>query len=68
MAREAAAAVQPINFAQRDELTLRESRRRWAALLRKVFEVDPLKRPNCATTMRIVAFITKQDIIDRIMQ
>jgi hypothetical protein len=28
LAREAAAAVQPINFAQRDELTLRESRRR----------------------------------------
>jgi len=34
-------------FAEREDLTLRESKRRWAELLRKVLEVDPLLR-NCS--------------------
>ncbi len=67
LAGEAAVAEQPIAFAKREDLTLRESKRRWAELLRKVFEVDPLKCVNCAATMRIVAFITKQDVIDQIL-
>jgi len=67
LAGEAAAAEQPIAFAKREDLTLREAKRRWAELLRKVYEVDPLKCPNCAATMRIAAFITKQDVIDQIL-
>jgi hypothetical protein len=67
LAGEATAAEQPITFAKREDLTLTESKRRWAELLRKVFEVDPLKCSNCAATMRIVAFITKQDVIDQIL-
>jgi hypothetical protein len=57
----------PVAFAEREELSLREARRRWAELLRKVFEVDPLKCPNCAAEMRIVSFITEREIIDRIL-
>ena len=67
LAGEAAAGEQPIVFAEREDLTLRESKRRWAELLRRIIEVDPLKCPNCAATMRIVAFITKQDVIDQIL-
>jgi hypothetical protein len=57
----------PVAFAEREELSLREAKRRWAELLRKVFEVDPLKCPNCAAEMRIVSFITEREIIDRIL-
>ena len=35
----------------------REARRRWAALIRRVFEVDPLTCPKCEGTMRVVSFI-----------
>ena len=48
--------------------TLREARRRWAELLRRIFEVDPLACPRCGTEMRIVAFITDPTTIDRILE
>jgi hypothetical protein len=64
---EANAAEQPVAFAKREDITLRESKRRWAELLRRVYEVDPLKCPNCAAAMRIVAFITKRDVVDQIL-
>ena len=35
----------------------REARRRWAALIRRVFEVDPLTCPKYEGTMRVVSFI-----------
>jgi hypothetical protein len=34
-------------------------RKRWADLLRRVYEVDPLVCPRCASTMRVVGFITE---------
>ena len=48
-------------------LTFREARRRWAELLRHIFEVDPLRCPACGSEMRIVAFITQRAVIDRIL-
>jgi hypothetical protein len=48
-------------------LPLREARRRWAELLRQIFEVDPLRCPQCGSEMRIVAFITQRAVIDRIL-
>jgi hypothetical protein len=35
-------------------------------LLRRIFDVEPLRRPQCAAAMRIVAFITARAMIDRI--
>jgi hypothetical protein len=46
---------------------LSEAGRRWAELLRRIFEVDPLACPRCGEEMRIVAFITEPQIIDRIL-
>jgi hypothetical protein len=57
----------PIVFAEREDLSLREARRRWAELLRKVFEVDPLKCPGCGGEMQIISFITQQNLIDQIL-
>ena len=47
--------------------SLPEARRRWAELLRRIFEVDPLRRSRRAHEMRIVAFITQPRVIDRIL-
>jgi hypothetical protein len=48
-------------------LAWREARRRWAELLRQIFEVDPLRCPACGAAMRIVAVITQRAVIDRML-
>ena len=42
-------------------------RKRWADLLRRVYEVDPLVCPRCTATMRVVGFITEPAQIKRIL-
>jgi hypothetical protein len=39
----------------------------WAAMIRKVYEVDPLVCPKCGGTMKVVAFITEHAVVDRII-
>ena len=39
----------------------------WAAVLRQIFEVDPLVCPRCAGAMRIVACITQAAVIGQIL-
>jgi hypothetical protein len=48
-------------------LALAQARHRWAELLRRIFEVDPLRCPRCGDAMRIVAVITELAVIDRIL-
>jgi hypothetical protein len=40
--------------------------RRWAELLRRIFEVNPLRCPRCGEAMPVVAFITQPRLIDGI--
>ena len=42
-------------------------RRRWANLIRRVYEVDPLVCPRCGAEMRVVGFITEPKVITRIL-
>ena len=42
-------------------------RRRWAHLIRRVYETDPLVCPRCGAEMRVVAFITEPRLIKRIL-
>ena len=42
-------------------------RRRWAELLRRIFEVDPLACPRCGASMRILAFILDHRAIHAIL-
>ncbi len=65
--RAATADAPPTTIAEAVPLPLREARRRWAELLRQLFEVDPLRCPQCGAEMRIVAFITQRAGIDRIL-
>ena len=46
-------------------------RSRWSALIRKVYEVDPLKCPECGGKMKFVSFIEKRDqvvVIEKILK
>lgn len=46
-------------------------RSRWAALIKKVYETDPLKCPKCGGQMRIIAFLEKKDqpdVIEKILR
>jgi hypothetical protein len=45
----------------------RETRRTWARLLRKIFEVDPLLC-SCGARLRIISVITQPRIVDRILR
>ena len=47
------------------------ARMRWAALIKRVWEVNPLVCPKCGGTMKIVGFIEKRDqadVIERILK
>jgi hypothetical protein len=39
----------------------------WAAMIRKVYEVDPLLCPKCGGTGKVVAFLTDYQAVDRII-
>jgi hypothetical protein len=45
------------------------ARRRWAALIKRVWHVDPLECPHCGGPMRIVSFINswQRDVIEKIL-
>jgi hypothetical protein len=57
----------PVVVADPVPLPLREARRRWAELLRQLYEVDPLACPACGGAMRVVAVITEPAVIDRML-
>jgi len=40
----------------------------WAVLIRKVYEVDPLKCPKCGGRMTVMAFLTQASVRDRIIE
>jgi len=40
----------------------------WAAMIRKVYEVDPMLCPKCGGTMKVVVFITDHQAVDRIIR
>jgi hypothetical protein len=42
-------------------------RRRWAKMIRRVYEVDPLVCPRCGGEIRVVGFITRPADIKRIL-
>ena len=50
--------------------TAREARKGWAALIKQVYETDPLACPKCGSPMRIIAFIERRqtDVIEKILR
>jgi hypothetical protein len=57
----------PVVDADAAPFARREARRRWADLLRRIFEVDPLRCPRCGDAIRIVGFMTQPRVIAQIL-
>ncbi len=62
-----AAVAEPVAITDPADWSLRAARSRWAALLRRSFEVDPLTCPRCAALLRSVAVSTDPAVITRIL-
>ena len=59
----------PLLYDDEDEpTTSAPARRRWAALIKKVYETDPLVCPECRSEMRVISFITEEELIFRILR
>ena len=43
-----------------------QRRRSWARLLKKIYEVDPLRCPHCGSEMHIIAWIEQSEVIRKI--
>lgn len=56
------------NSGEPDTAYRRKRRMTWAALIKAVFEVDPLKCPSCGGTMKIVGFIEEENVIEKILR
>jgi len=39
---------------------------RWAHFIKQVYEADPLLCPQCGGSMRTIAFIEQQEVIEKI--
>jgi len=46
----------------------RDFRRNWARLIKKVYEVDPLRCPKCGGAMKIIGFIGQPPVIEKILK
>lgn len=47
-----------------------QARKRWAALIKQVYEIDPLSCPNCGGEMKVISFIERnqREVIERILR
>jgi hypothetical protein len=50
-----------------DSAERKAARKRWANLIRHIYEVDPLVCPRCGGAMKIISFITEQRVIHAIL-
>jgi len=51
-----------------ETVSSRASRRSWARLIQKVYEVDPLICPKCGSEMKVIAIITNLQEVDKILE
>ena len=49
-------------------LTKRSCSKKWASLIKKIYEVDPLTCPRCYHQMRIISIIEKSQTIQKILK
>lgn len=60
-----------IDISEEDTPYRKLCRMRWAALIKRVYEVDPLLCPKCGGEMKIIAFIEKRnqaEVIEKILK
>ncbi len=64
--RKASLAAFPLRIVE-EELR-RVPSKGWAAMIRKVYEVDPMVCPRCGGAMKVVAFLTENAVVDKIIE
>jgi len=64
-ARKASLAAFPLHIVE-EELQ-RIPSKGWVEMIRKVYKVDPMLCPQCGGTMKVIAFITDYQAVDRII-
>ena len=47
---------------------IRARRRSWAQLIKRIYEVDPLVCLSCGGEMKVIAFITEHEVVDKILR
>jgi hypothetical protein len=53
---------------EQSSLEWRATCRRWAQLIRRIYEANPLLCHRCGGTMRVIAFITEPTVIGKILR
>ncbi len=48
--------------------TSRESRKNWARLIQKIYEVGPLTCPKCSSKMKVIIVIEDEGVIKNILK
>jgi hypothetical protein len=66
--RQSKRAVALPGMSEPDTVFRRKCRLTWAALIKCVYEVDPLKCPKCGGEMRVVSFIDEEAVIRKILK
>jgi hypothetical protein len=51
-----------------NDMSSKDSRKNWARLIQKIYEVDPLVCPKCHGEMKIISFIEEFDVIEKILR
>ena len=46
----------------------KESRKNWARLIQKIYEVDPLTCPKCFGVMKVISVIEDEEIVKKILK
>ncbi|MBW1848061.1 MAG: transposase [Deltaproteobacteria bacterium] len=46
----------------------KESRKNWARLIQKIYEVNPLSCPKCSDQMKVISVIEDEDVIKKILK
>ena len=67
-ARDRTSPTAQARLAGEDSEFAKETRRTWARLLRKIFEIDPMLCSRCGAEMKIISVITDPRIVDRILR
>jgi len=62
------AGISPFALRMAEEDKKRIPSKGWAAMIRKVYEVDPMVCPKCGGRMKVIAFITDFQVVDRIIE
>jgi len=66
--RKKAATVEPVVSQLPEEPLPATPSSRWAACIKRVYEIDPLECPKCKATMRVISFITDPHALAKIMK